>query len=95
MKRDIYWIATESVGKKRTVVEDYQEEALGGITLTIEDIETEFLDYWQKLSPKNNKRNIWFAKFWEQMAKGCKLKDIDCGNSPLMIEFDFLHIFQV
>ena len=85
MFRDIYWIATESVGRKRAVVEDYKDEALGGITLTIEDEEAKFLEYWKNLRPKHNKRNIWFDQFWEQYHD-CSLERLDCGRLPIMTD---------
>ena len=85
VKRDIYWIATESVGKKRNVIKNYKDEALGGITLTIEDEETEFFEYWKNLKPKKNKRNIWFDKFWESYHE-CDLNMPDCRRKPTMTE---------
>ena len=91
LKRDINWVATESVGKKRSVVEDYKNEALGGITLTIEEKEVEFLDYWKKLRPKLNNRNIWFDKFWEQYHD-CSLKKLYCNRKQTMSDiFSKIH----
>ena len=85
VERDIYWIATESVGKKRNVIKNYKDEALGGITLTIEDEETEFFEYWKNLKPKKNKRNIWFDKFWEKYHD-CDSNMPDCRKKPPMTD---------
>ena len=79
--RKIFWIATESVGRKLHVVQAYHDRykqtALGGITLTIRSEDSEFFEHWKKLKPKENNRNIWFDKFWEQYHN-CSLSNTAC-----------------
>ena len=79
--RKIFWIATESVGRKLHVVkayhDRYKQTALGGITLTIRSEDSEFFEYWKKLKPKENNRNVWFDKFWEQYHN-CSLSNPAC-----------------
>ena len=81
INRKLYWIGTESVGRKLQVLKGhngrYQTKALGGITLTISDDGTRFFEYWKKLRPTENKRNVWFDQFWEQHY-GCKLENLGC-----------------
>ena len=55
----------------------YNKTALGGITLTIRSEDSEFFEYWKKLKPKENPRNVWFDKFWEQYHN-CSLKNTAC-----------------
>lgn len=48
------------------VVEGYEQEALGGITMKLQTEEvTSFNEYFLKLKLNTNKRNPWFAEFWQ------------------------------
>ncbi|KAG9347635.1 hypothetical protein JZ751_005206, partial [Albula glossodonta] len=48
------------------VVEGYEQEAEGGITMKLQSAEvTSFDDYFLKLRLDTNTRNPWFAEFWQ------------------------------
>ncbi|MFT7797572.1 metabotropic glutamate receptor 1-like [Arapaima gigas] len=48
------------------VVEGYEQEAQGGITMKLQSAEvTSFDDYFLKLRLHSNARNPWFAEFWQ------------------------------
>ncbi|KAJ8353213.1 hypothetical protein SKAU_G00207800 [Synaphobranchus kaupii] len=55
------------------VVEGYEEEAVGGITVKLQSAEvTSFNDYFLKLRLDTNTRNPWFAEFWQHRFQ-CRL----------------------
>lgn len=48
------------------MVEGYEQEAVGGITMKLQSEEvTSFDDYFLKLRLNTNTRNPWFAEFWQ------------------------------
>lgn len=48
------------------VVEDYEEEAVGGLSVRIHSPYVhEFDPYYFALSPHENHRNPWFREFWQ------------------------------
>ncbi|TRY83460.1 hypothetical protein DNTS_016205 [Danionella cerebrum] len=55
------------------VVEGYEPEAVGGITVKLQTEEvTSFNEYFLKLRLSNNNRNPWFAEFWQHRFQ-CRL----------------------
>uniref|UniRef100_A0A672NJ04 Metabotropic glutamate receptor 5 n=1 Tax=Sinocyclocheilus grahami TaxID=75366 RepID=A0A672NJ04_SINGR len=55
------------------VVEGYEQEAVGGITMKLQSEEvTSFDDYYLKLRLNTNNRNPWFAEFWQHRFQ-CRL----------------------
>jgi metabotropic glutamate receptor 1 len=55
------------------VVEGYEQEAEGGITMKLQSAEvTSFDDYFLKLRLDTNTRNPWFAEFWQYRFQ-CRL----------------------
>ena len=48
------------------MVEGYELEAVGGITIKLQSEEvTSFNEYFLKLKLNTNTRNPWFAEFWQ------------------------------
>jgi metabotropic glutamate receptor 1 len=55
------------------VVEEYEQEAVGGITVKLKSEEvTSFDDYFLKLRLQTNTRNPWFPEFWQYRFQ-CRL----------------------
>lgn len=55
------------------MVEGYEQEAVGGITMKLQTEEvTSFDDYFLKLRLDTNTRNPWFAEFWQHRFQ-CRL----------------------
>ncbi|KAG7265840.1 hypothetical protein CRUP_010482 [Coryphaenoides rupestris] len=55
------------------VVEEYEQEAVGGITVKLQSDEvTSFDDYFLKLRLHTNTRNPWFPEFWQYRFQ-CRL----------------------
>lgn len=51
---------------RNDVVEGYEQEALGGISVRIRSPYVDDFDpYYFSLKPHNNSRNPWFKEFWE------------------------------
>ena len=63
---DLNFIVGDGWGT-RSFIAPSNEVANGTITFQVESAEVkEFREYFLKLKPKTNKRNIWFREFWEQ-----------------------------
>lgn len=65
---DSVWSAFLSDGwaDRDEVVEGYEQEAVGGITMKLQSEEvTSFDNYYLKLRLNTNTRNPWFAEFWQ------------------------------
>lgn len=55
------------------VVEGYEQEAVGGITVKLQSEEvSSFDDYFLKLRLRTNARNPWFPEFWQHRFQ-CRL----------------------
>ncbi|KAJ8264799.1 hypothetical protein COCON_G00138980 [Conger conger] len=67
------WMGSDSWGAKLSAVQQLEEAALGAITIlpkraTIEGFDT----YFTTRTLENNRRNVWFAEYWEENFD-CKL----------------------
>ncbi|KTG02570.1 hypothetical protein cypCar_00017720 [Cyprinus carpio] len=63
------------------VVEGYEQEAAGGITVKLQTAEvTSFDEYYLKLQLNTNNRNPWFAEFWQHRFQ-CRLPGHPQENS--------------
>ncbi|KAG7460852.1 hypothetical protein MATL_G00203320 [Megalops atlanticus] len=59
-------IGSDGWADRDEVVEGYEQEAEGGITMKLQSAEvTSFDDYFLKLRLDTNTRNPWFAEFWQ------------------------------
>ncbi|XP_023690974.1 metabotropic glutamate receptor 7-like isoform X1 [Paramormyrops kingsleyae] len=67
------WIGSDSWGAKQSPISQLEDVAVGAITIqpkrsTIEGFDT----YFTSRTLENNRRNVWFAEFWEENFN-CKL----------------------
>ncbi|KAI1892373.1 hypothetical protein AGOR_G00132700 [Albula goreensis] len=67
------WIGSDSWGAKQSAIHQLEEAAVGAITIlpkraTIEGFDT----YFTSRTLENNRRNVWFAEYWEENFD-CKL----------------------
>ena len=61
-------VGNEDWGGRVTVIQEAQNVANGALTIqTQADEVEEFKQYFLMLRPENNKRNIWFKEFWEDL----------------------------
>lgn len=59
------WIASDGWGRQTKLVEGYEEEAVGAITVELQSRNIPgFDDYMASLTPENNTRNPWFGEYW-------------------------------
>ncbi|KAL0969793.1 hypothetical protein UPYG_G00232380 [Umbra pygmaea] len=59
-------IGSDGWADRDEVVEGYEQEAVGGITVKLQSEEvTSFDDYYLKLRLETNTRNPWFPEFWQ------------------------------
>ncbi|MCI4382585.1 hypothetical protein PGIGA_G00016430 [Pangasianodon gigas] len=59
-------IGSDGWADRDEVVEGYEQEAVGGITMKLQTEEvTSFDNYYLKLRLNTNTRNPWFAEFWQ------------------------------
>ncbi|XP_077094906.1 metabotropic glutamate receptor 1b isoform X1 [Siphateles boraxobius] len=66
-------IGSDGWADRDEVVEGYEQEAVGGITMKLQSAEvTTFDDYYLKLRLNTNNRNPWFAEFWQHRFQ-CRL----------------------
>ncbi|KAG9268684.1 metabotropic glutamate receptor 1 [Astyanax mexicanus] len=66
-------IGSDGWADRDEVVEGYEQEAVGGITMKLQTEEvTSFDDYFLKLRLDTNTRNPWFAEFWQHRFQ-CRL----------------------
>ena len=65
------WVASDGWGRQHKLVENLEDVAEGALTVELEsNVVPGFDDYMLSLTPDNNKRNLWFEDFWEEMF-GC------------------------
>lgn len=88
------------------VVEGYEQEAVGGITVKLQSAEvSSFDDYFLKLRLGTNTRNPWFPEFWQfrfqcrlpghpqenlNYARNCSGSQTDCQRSSCFFPPSFL-----
>ncbi|CAK6961913.1 metabotropic glutamate receptor 1 [Scomber scombrus] len=66
-------IGSDGWADRYEVVEGYEQEAEGGITMKLQsEVVKSFDDYYLKLSLDTNTRNPWFAEFWQYRFQ-CRL----------------------
>ncbi|XP_026085891.1 metabotropic glutamate receptor 1b isoform X2 [Carassius auratus] len=66
-------IGSDGWADRDEVVEGYEQEAVGGITMKLQTAEvTSFDEYYLKLRLNTNNRNPWFAEFWQYRFQ-CRL----------------------
>ncbi|XP_066284386.1 metabotropic glutamate receptor 8-like [Branchiostoma lanceolatum] len=60
------WVGSDSWGTKVTPVEGQEEAAEGAITILFKSQTIPGFDrYFTKLTPGNNRRDVWFEEYWE------------------------------
>ncbi|KAK1170816.1 metabotropic glutamate receptor 1-like isoform X1 [Acipenser oxyrinchus oxyrinchus] len=63
---ELLLIGSDGWADRDEVVEGYEQEAVGGITMKLKSPEVmSFDDYFLKLRLDTNTRNPWFAEFWQ------------------------------
>ncbi|KAG8194669.1 hypothetical protein JTE90_003139 [Oedothorax gibbosus] len=68
-------IGSDGWSDRNDVTEEYEKEALGGISIRIHSTYDHSFDpYYFSLKPYNNSRNPWFKEFWEYRFN-CSLKN--------------------
>ncbi|XP_061896890.1 metabotropic glutamate receptor 1-like [Entelurus aequoreus] len=66
-------IGSDGWADRMEVVEGYEQEALGGITVKLQSAEVSSFDrYFLKLKLASNSRNPWFPEFWQHRFQ-CRL----------------------
>ncbi|KAG9330649.1 hypothetical protein JZ751_023431, partial [Albula glossodonta] len=84
LNASLTWIASDGWGAQESIVKGNENAADGAVTLELAAYPiAEFNHYFQKLSPKNNRRNPWYKDFWEQKFQ-CMLGggDSDKDRAP-------------
>ncbi|KAE8297944.1 Metabotropic glutamate receptor 7 [Larimichthys crocea] len=67
------FVGSDSWGAKNSPIQDQEDVAEGAVTILPKRASIDGFDqYFQTRSLENNRRNIWFAEFWEDDFK-CKL----------------------
>ncbi|XP_053324565.1 metabotropic glutamate receptor 7 [Spea bombifrons] len=68
-----HWVASDSWGSKTAPISDLEDVAEGAITiLPKRAINDGFEVYFTSRTLENNRRNVWFAEYWEENFN-CKL----------------------
>ncbi|XP_068186521.1 metabotropic glutamate receptor 7-like [Antennarius striatus] len=61
------WIGSDSWGAKSSAIHQFEDAAVGAITILPKRSSIEgFDEYFTALTLENNRRNVWFAEFWEE-----------------------------
>ncbi|XP_048879620.1 metabotropic glutamate receptor 7 isoform X2 [Brienomyrus brachyistius] len=67
------WIGSDSWGAKHSPIHQLEEAAAGAVTILPKRATIEGFDaYFTSRTLENNRRNVWFAEFWEENFN-CKL----------------------
>ncbi|KAA0712432.1 Metabotropic glutamate receptor 7 [Triplophysa tibetana] len=67
------WIGSDSWGAKNSPIQGLEDAAVGAITILPKRATVEGFDvYFTSRTLENNRRNVWFAEFWEENFN-CKL----------------------
>ena len=83
--RKLYWIATESIGRKPDAIKGFEELVLGIITIEVDSGNVEeFRSHWNNLEPatESQKRNIWLKPFWEDYYK-CRFSSSTVSHAKI------------
>ncbi|CAF0865551.1 unnamed protein product [Brachionus calyciflorus] len=60
-------LGSDGWSDRTDVARDHYEEALGSLSIkAYSPVVKEFDDYFEKLNPSNNFRNVWFNEYWER-----------------------------
>ncbi|ACY70470.1 metabotropic glutamate receptor [Drosophila virilis] len=66
LSHPFHWVASDGWGKQQKLLEGLEDIAEGAITVELQsEIIEDFDRYMMQLTPSNNKRNPWFAEYWE------------------------------
>ncbi|XP_025968855.2 metabotropic glutamate receptor 8 isoform X2 [Dromaius novaehollandiae] len=77
------WIGSDSWGSKISPVQRQEEIAEGAVTILPKRASIDGFDrYFRSRTLANNRRNVWFAEFWEENF-GCKLGSHGKRNSNI------------
>ncbi|POI26910.1 hypothetical protein CIB84_009339, partial [Bambusicola thoracicus] len=77
------WIGSDSWGSKISPVQHQEEIAEGAVTILPKRTSIDGFDrYFRSRTLANNRRNVWFAEFWEENF-GCKLGSHGKRNSNI------------
>ncbi|NWZ94299.1 GRM8 protein, partial [Nesospiza acunhae] len=77
------WIGSDSWGSKISPVQQQEEIAEGAVTILPKRTSIDGFDrYFRSRTLANNRRNVWFAEFWEENF-GCKLGSHGKRNSNI------------
>ncbi|XP_025907450.1 metabotropic glutamate receptor 8, partial [Nothoprocta perdicaria] len=77
------WIGSDSWGSKISPVQQQEEIAEGAVTILPKRASIDGFDrYFRSRTLANNRRNVWFAEFWEENF-GCKLGSHGKRNSNI------------
>lgn len=77
---EILWIVNGEWSENWNIVKNRETFASGALLIQPQRIDMgEFFSYYQKLSPENNQRNVWFSEYWQQQL-GCP--NIECSPLP-------------
>lgn len=61
------WIGSDSWGSKSSPIHQLEEVAVGAVTILPKRSSIRgFDEYFTALTLENNRRNVWFAEFWEE-----------------------------
>uniref|UniRef100_A0A3Q4BXP3 G-protein coupled receptors family 3 profile domain-containing protein n=1 Tax=Mola mola TaxID=94237 RepID=A0A3Q4BXP3_MOLML len=61
------WIGSDSWGAKSSPIHQLEDVAVGAVTILPKRSSIEgFDEYFTGLTLENNRRNVWFAEFWEE-----------------------------
>ncbi|KAL1021570.1 hypothetical protein UPYG_G00014970 [Umbra pygmaea] len=61
------WIGSDSWGAKSSPIHQLEEVAVGALTILPKRSSIKgFDEYFTSLTLENNRRNVWFAEFWEE-----------------------------
>ncbi|KAK0179971.1 hypothetical protein PV327_005663 [Microctonus hyperodae] len=68
LSQPFQWIASDGWGRQNKLVEGLEDEAEGAITVELQSENIPgFDDYMASMTPETNKRNPWFAEYWEEV----------------------------
>ncbi|XP_022217275.2 metabotropic glutamate receptor [Drosophila obscura] len=86
LTQQFHWIASDGWGKQQKLLEGLEEIAEGAITVELQsEIIEDFDRYMMQLTPRTNKRNPWFAEYWEDTFN-CVLKQVATGLNASAIQ---------
>lgn len=73
IKNHFIWVASDGWGRQHKLVEGLEDVAEGALTVELQSSAIPgFEEYMLSRTPYNNKRNVWYEEFWEDVF-GCVL----------------------